>query len=75
VQFLIAIDQLLNTLIWVRGDGFGDADETISARAWRLRKNSYAYKTINVLFFWQEDHCYQAYLSEIERKQLPKEYS
>lgn len=36
-QFLIAIDQALNTLAWAEGEGFGMADETISARAWRLQ--------------------------------------
>lgn len=29
-QFLIALDQTLNTLIRIDGDGFGFADETLS---------------------------------------------
>lgn len=73
-QFLIALDQMINTIVWVRGDGFGKADETLSARAWRLRKGSNTYKFINFLFFWQKNHCYESYLSEVERKHLPSEY-
>lgn len=33
-QFLIAVDQAVNTLVWAKGEGFGTADETISARSW-----------------------------------------
>jgi len=73
-QFLISIDQTFNTAIPVKGDGWGMADETLSARAWRLRSQSHAYKRIDALFFWQDNHCEQAYLSELARKQLPKEY-
>lgn len=74
-QFLIAFDQLMNTLVYVKGDGFGYADETLSARAYRLREESVLpYKLINALFFWQDDHCKQAYYSEVFNKQLPAEY-
>ena len=38
MQTLIALDQTVNTLIWARGEGFGMADETLSARMWRLRE-------------------------------------
>lgn len=74
IQFLIAIDQVFNTMVWLKSEGFGYADETMSARAWRLRNNSNAYKVINVMFFWQDNHCKQSYLSEVERKHMPKEY-
>lgn len=74
-QFLIAFDQLMNTLVYVKGDGFGYADETLSARAYRLREESaLPYKLINALFFWQDDHCKEAYESEQLNKQLPLEY-
>jgi hypothetical protein len=74
-QFLIAFDQLINTVIYIKGDGFGFADETLSARAWRLRTlSSFPYRFINALFFWQEDHCRQAYEAEHNNSQLPKEY-
>ena len=70
-QVLVAIDQLVNTLLW------GTADETLSARAWRHHldgSRDWPYKLIDALFFWQSDHCRQAYESEMERAHLPKEY-
>lgn len=73
-QFLIAVDQVFNTLVYIKGDGFGYADETLSARAWRLRSQTKAYRIINTLFFWQQDHCRKAYESEMQRRQLPPEY-
>jgi len=70
MQFLIAFDQLLNTMFG------GWADESISARAFRLRDRGWgtAYKYINKLFFWQKDHCGASYYSEVIRSQLPQEY-
>jgi len=73
-QILIAIDQLLNTILWVDGDGFGYADETLSARAWRLRDRSSAWKLIDAVFFWQEGHCEKAYTSELIRNHYPEGY-
>ena len=74
LQFLIAIDQLLNTLI-----PGGYADETLSARAHRMRVKGQPYwgwlaRAINLLFFWQDDHCQGAWLEEIRRRQLPDAY-
>jgi hypothetical protein len=74
-QILIALDQVLNTVVWIKGDGFGYADETLSARAWRLRHQSNAWKRIDALFFWDEDHCYKSYRSEVLRKHLPNRYT
>ena len=65
-QIAIAIDQLANTLLG------GFSDETLSARAHRT--GSAWEPVIDALFFWQADHCQDAYLSEKERKQLPTEY-
>lgn len=73
-QLLIALDQLANTVVWIKGDGFGWADETLSARAWRLRGQSNAWKRIDALFFWDEDHCRTSYESEVLRKHLPNHY-
>ncbi len=66
----IAFDQQLNAL---RG---GHPDETLSAVAHRrhLEGKSGWRNLINALFFWQGDHCQNAYWSELHRKQLPKEY-
>ena len=65
-QIAIAIDQLLNALLG------GMADETLSARAHRT--GSAWEPFIDALFFWQVGHCFQSYISEKERKQLPTEY-
>ena len=69
-QNLIAFDQLANALVG------GWADETLSSAAHRMKLKGQPYwswtaKAINLLFFWQEDHCRSAYLSEIRRHQLP----
>jgi len=65
-QFLIALDQLFNTLIG------GMADETISARAHRRQwKKTEAF--INWLF--RDDlHCARAYISEMSGSQNSREY-
>lgn len=70
-QVLIALDQLINTLLW------GMADETLSARAWRHKldgSRSWPCWIIDALFFFQKDHCRQAYESEVLRRQLPDAY-
>lgn len=66
-QVLVAVDQLINTLIG------GYADETLSARAHRrrLRGKGGVAKVIDCLFFWQDEHCKTAYESELKRLQLP----
>lgn len=73
---LVALDQVANALLW------GDADETLSARAFRNAKLTddpklrwvLAHRLINSLFFWQSGHCFQAYASEVDRRHLPKHY-
>ena len=71
-QGAIAFDQWLNTRLG------GRADETLSARAYRLRLVSaqwhIAQVVIDALFFWQTEHCKQSYFAEFERKHLPGEY-
>lgn len=68
-QVLVAIDQLINTCIG------GFADETLSARAYRrkLRGKGGVAKVIDYVFFWQDEHCKEAYESELNRMQLPPE--
>ena len=68
-QVLVALDQLINTLIG------GFADETLSSRAHRRRlrgKGGVAW-VIDHIFFWQDEHCKASYESELERSQLPVE--
>ena len=65
---LIGVDQLLNAIFC------GAVDETLSSRAYRLdieRGLKWPRFLIDALLFFDRDHCYQSYLSEIERKQLP----
>lgn len=52
------------------------ADESLSSRAWRWEQNgvrSWPRRFIDRLFFWEQDHCYQSYISEREGRQLPPE--
>lgn len=71
-EIAIGIDQLLNTI------ARGWADETLSARAWRMHEQTAAWaltrRIIDGIFFWQPHHCKSAYESEQDRKQLPPEY-
>lgn len=68
-QILVAVDQLVNTMLG------GFADETLSSRAYRhaaIKKDrTWPMTIIDAIFFWQDQHCKQAYESEIERSQLP----
>ena len=69
----IAMDQLLNACIG------GMADETLSARAYRLAPVSYGWRftrrVIDALFFFFDpDHCAASYFAEVARKHLPREY-
>lgn len=73
IQIAIAIDQLANALLG------GAADETLSARAHRMRVKGHRYwgwtaAFIDALLFWDRNHCLKAYQSEQLRHQLPKEY-
>ena len=65
IEVLIAIDQLINTLLG------GWADETLSARAHREMPR--LEKVIDTIFFFQPQHCYQSFLAEKERLQSPVE--
>lgn len=69
-QVLVALDQLLNTFFG------GYADETISSRSHRAYvsgKRKWTRTLFNLMFFWQEDHCKEAYESEMNRVQFPPE--
>lgn len=75
-QSAIAFDQWINATFFK-----GYADETLSARCWRERDKSrfwhYMRYGVDELFLClgQKDHCYKSYISELQRKQLPQEYS
>ena len=74
VQALVALDQLANALL------AGWADETLSSRAHRCAdygRGKWRWvllrRVINTLFFWELDHCFDAFIAEKERRQLPPE--
>lgn len=66
-QILIAIDQLANAVIG------GWADETLSSRVWREKRHRLV-SFVDLLFFWEENHCEASYISERRRLQLPPEF-
>lgn len=75
VQVVIALDQMLNAIL------AGNADETLSARSWRMsdavrpkHRWSIARKMIDGLFFWDADHCYNAWQSEVTRQHMRGAY-
>lgn len=70
LQILISIDQLFNAILG------GMADETLSSRAWRAEKSNKVFgkifrPLIDTLMFFDKNHCFGSYLSEISRRQLP----
>ena len=78
-QRLLALDQLVNTFVYAKADRrCGYADETLSARCWRLRNSSKlwstAHKIVDTIFFFDKNHCFESYKSEILHRQLPNEY-
>lgn len=69
-QIAVALDQLINAIFG------GYADETVSSRSHRAYadgKRKWTRDVINAVFFWQDDHCREAYESELKRNQLPPE--
>lgn len=69
IGILIGLDQLAVTLL------NGYPDETLSSWAYRMHVKDkwfgWTYYAINWAFFWQSDHCRDAYESERLRQQLP----
>lgn len=71
---LIGVDQTVNCLFRLDGE-WGEPDETLSARAYRVREKHPAWaRWIDRLFFWQPGHCKTAYENEWRRAQLPRHY-
>ena len=74
-QIIIALDQLFNALTW------GWADETFSARCWRLREKAFwafMRRVVDVIFFWDTKegvkHCQWAFENEQKRVHMPGAY-
>ena len=68
----IGLDQFVNTLLG------GYPDETISAVCYRRQNNKFFYILRYILDYVlspiKHNHCYEAYKSELQRKQLPNNY-
>ena len=77
LNLLIAIDQLLWVVLTL---GKGHPDETISAAMWRMEQEGKlagrVFRPLIDLLFRpiEKDHCYRAWLSEVQRSQLPSDY-
>ena len=77
LNLLIALDQLAWVVLTL---GKGYPDETISAAAWRMEQHGKlagrVFRPLVDLLFLpiEKDHCYKAWLSEVQRSQLPSAY-
>lgn len=77
LNILIAIDQLLWVVLTL---GKGHPDETISAALWRMEQQGKIAgrvfrPAVDLLFRpIEKDHCRKAWLSEVQRSQLPSAY-
>ena len=75
LNILIALDQFLFCLVTL---GSASPDETLSAAAYRWeqqgRWNGFLRKLIDRLFWFDPNHCHNAYLSELRGLQLPPTY-
>ncbi|GHT26804.1 hypothetical protein FACS18942_04930 [Planctomycetales bacterium] len=63
-NLMIAFDRLINSIFG------GWCGETLSSRAYR-RKWKLRY-VIDLLFFWQNEHCYESYLWDKFNKDFPE---
>ena len=77
-QILVSWDQAITTtvcsIILPNEKSYGD--ETMSARALRWENNrirSWPRKLIDILFWWDDNHCEESYESEKKGRQLPPE--
>lgn len=69
-KVFIAVDQLVNAVL------AGWPDETMSSRAWRWEQDgvrAWPRRLIDLIFFWEPNHCRESYQSEREGRQLPPE--
>lgn len=77
-QLAVSFDQFLNVLVcmFVEPNTKHWADETFSSHVYRHYRNGewvWLYNLINNLFFWQDNHCKEAYESEMSRQHEPPE--
>jgi len=58
VNVAAALSQLLNAVVFC-----GDCNETVSGRCYR-EKRKWAVKLIDMLFFFQPEHCLHSHLAD-----------
>lgn len=63
-NILDALSQLLQVILFPRPEDT-NANESMSGRS--FREGFFSQKVIDRIFFWQKDHCKQAYLKDVER--------
>lgn len=77
LHILIALDQLAYVLLTL---GKGHPDMTISAATYLGHRNGKKYATVLMHFIdflflpIENNHCYNSYVSEVERNHLPKDF-
>lgn len=76
LNLLIAFDQFVWVLLTL---GNGSPDETISAALWRMEgQGKLAGRVfrpvVDVLFWFDPDHCRTSYNAEFKKIQLPRAY-
>lgn len=77
LNILIMLDQAAWVIVTL---GKGKPDETISAALWRMEQEGKiagrVFRPLVDLLFRpiERDHCYAAWLSEVQRSQLPSAY-
>lgn len=73
LRLALAFDQLLNVLLCN-----GEPDETMSSAAYRMERDGrfwgFMRPVIDRLFWWDPNHCYESYRSELSRSQYAKEF-
>lgn len=78
-QILLALNKLVNALIPPLTGTLSYAGEPLSARCYRAWRDGRAWgrlllPVIDAFFFWQDEHCKNAYRNTLERRHLPEEY-
>lgn len=74
-QVFICIDQLLNAVLSCLLLEKAWSDETFSAHChrWRLKGLKWPAELVDLLMFFDRNHCMKSYESEKRRSQLPPE--
>ena len=72
----IALDQLAWVIVTL---GHGSPDETMSAGVWRMEQRGkwqgqFFRPLIDLVFWFDQDHCRTSYEAEMLRLQLPRSY-